>query len=129
MNRHLVSVYGTLRQGGEHAMTKLFPDSKFIGRANVSGRLYDLGEYPCLLADEASSPVVGEVYEIDDAILKKLDDYEAESNYRRRQVEATVGNHQMMCWIYEPEPEFYSLHTLIESGDWIEYAKTKSEMG
>lgn len=32
MAKHLVFVYGTLRQGGVRAMTDIFPDSKFIGR-------------------------------------------------------------------------------------------------
>jgi gamma-glutamylcyclotransferase (GGCT)/AIG2-like uncharacterized protein YtfP len=65
------------------------------------------------------------VYEVDDETLRKLDDFEASSNYLRKQVEISLGEHRRMCWTYEPDPEFYSLHTLITQGDWIEYAKTK----
>jgi gamma-glutamylcyclotransferase (GGCT)/AIG2-like uncharacterized protein YtfP len=127
MNKHLVFVYGTLRQGGVRAMPNIFPDSKFIGNANVSGSLYDLGAYPGLLLDESNSSVIGEVYEVDDEILNKLDDIEASSYYRRRQVEVSLDNHRMICWVYEPDSKFYPHRILITSGNWIEYAKTKTE--
>src|SRR4051812_34926181 len=126
MNKHLVFVYGTLRQGGLRAMPDIFPDSKFIGQANVSGRLYDLGPYPGLLLDKPNSSVIGEVYEIDDDILKKLDDFEASSNYWRKQMEVSLDNQKMICWAYEPDSQLYPRRILITSGDWIEYAKTKT---
>jgi gamma-glutamylcyclotransferase (GGCT)/AIG2-like uncharacterized protein YtfP len=127
MDKHLVFVYGTLRRGGVRAMPDIFPGAKFVGDAKVSGRLYDLGAYPGLLIDEAGASVVGEVYEIDDEILSKLDEIEASSYYVRRRVEVSVGDDKMTCWVYEPNPELYSLRALITSGDWIEYAKTKTE--
>lgn len=127
MNKHLVFVYGTLRSGGAGAMSIRFPNSKFIADAKVSGSLYDLGAYPGLLSNEPNSLVIGEVYEVDDEILNKLDDFEASSNYWRKQVEISLGTHSRLCWIYEPDPEFYSPRTLITSGDWIEYAKTKTD--
>jgi gamma-glutamylcyclotransferase (GGCT)/AIG2-like uncharacterized protein YtfP len=127
MNKHLVFVYGTLRQGGVRPMSEFFPGSKFIGQAKVRGSLYDLGAYPGLLLDESGSLVTGEAHEIDDEILHKLDDYEASSNYWRKQVEVSLDNHSTTCWVYEPKPEFHSLRTLITSGDWIEYARTKTD--
>lgn len=127
MTKHLVFVYGTLRRGAARAMSIRFPNSKFIADAAVKGSLYDLGAYPGLLLDEANSLVTGEVYEVDDEILKRLDDFEAASNYRRKQVEISLGSQPKVCWTYEPDPEFYSLRTLIASGDWIEYAKTKTD--
>ena len=127
MNKHLVFVYGTLRRGSARAMFVRFPGSKFIAEAKVSGSLYDLGAYPGLLLNESNSLVIGEVYEVDDEILNELDDFEAASNYRRKQVEISLGTLSRTCWIYEPDPEFYSLRTLISSGDWIEYAKTKTD--
>ena len=125
MSKHLVFVYGTLRRGSANAMSTRFRNSQFIAEAKVSGSLYDLGAYPGLLLNESNSSVVGEVYEVDDELLNKLDDFEASSNYRRKQVEIAVGTHRRMCWTYEPGPESYSFSTLIASGDWIEYARTK----
>jgi gamma-glutamylcyclotransferase (GGCT)/AIG2-like uncharacterized protein YtfP len=121
MCKHLVFVYGTLRQGGVRAMPGIFPDSKFIGKANVGGSLYDFGAYPGLLLDEANSSVVGE------EILNKLDDIESSSYYRRKQVEISLGERRAVCWVYEPDSELYPRRTLITSGDWIEYAGTKTD--
>lgn len=127
MNKHLVFVYGTLRRGGAGAMSIRFPSSQFIAEAKVSGSLYDLGPYPGLLLNASNSLVMGEVYEVDDEILNRLDDFEASSHYCRKQVELSPGTQSRMCWTYEPNPDFYSLHTLIASGDWLEYVKTKRD--
>jgi gamma-glutamylcyclotransferase (GGCT)/AIG2-like uncharacterized protein YtfP len=127
MNKHLVFVYGTLRRGGGRAMPVRFPGSKFIADAEVSGRLYDLGAYPGLVVGESDSPVVGEVYEVDEEVLNELDEFEASSRYRRKRVEIALGAERRTCWTYEPDPEFYSLRTLITSGDWVEYARTKTD--
>jgi gamma-glutamylcyclotransferase (GGCT)/AIG2-like uncharacterized protein YtfP len=127
MNKQLVFVYGTLRRGGTRAMPTIFPDSTFVEEAKVHGRLYDFGEYPGLQLEESNSLVVGEVYEIDDEILKHLDDIEAESHYLRKQLELSLGDRRMMSWVYVFDPQFYSRLALIESGDWIEYAKTKTD--
>jgi len=107
-------------------MSIRFPNSKFVAEATVSGSLYDLGAYPGLLLDEAKAPVIGEVYEVDDETLKKLDEFEASSNYDRKQVEISFGGDSRTGSTYEPNPDFYSLNKLITSGDWIEYARTKT---
>jgi gamma-glutamylcyclotransferase (GGCT)/AIG2-like uncharacterized protein YtfP len=110
-------------------MSIRFPNSKFVADAKVSGSLYDLGAYPGLLLNESNSLVIGEVYEIDDEILNELDDIEASSYYWRKQVEISLGTHRRISWIYVPEydPESDSHRTLITLGDWIEYAKTKTD--
>ena len=131
MDKHLVFVYGTLRRGGPGAMSDRFPDANFIADAKVSGSLYDLGAYPGLLLNESDSPVIGEVYEVDDETLNKLDDFEASSDYRRKQVEISLGSGESVGWVYVPEyaPESYSQRTLITSGDWIEYARMRASGG
>ncbi|HEX8071459.1 MAG TPA: gamma-glutamylcyclotransferase family protein [Pyrinomonadaceae bacterium] len=126
-NKHLVFVYGTLRRGGVRALPGLFPGAKFVGAARVSGRLYDLGAYPALLLEDSDSSVVGEVYEVDDEILHGLDEYEATADYRRQQVEVSLGQRAQTCWVYAPDPESYPRRGLIKSGDWIEHARTKTE--
>jgi gamma-glutamylcyclotransferase (GGCT)/AIG2-like uncharacterized protein YtfP len=127
MNKHLVFVYGTLRRGGVRAMPEILPDAEFIGRAGVRGSIYDLGAYPGLLLDESNSLVTGEVYEVDDEILHKLDEIEASSSYGRKQVEVSLGDRKMTCWIYAPDAKSYPHRPLIALGDWIEYAKTKTD--
>ena len=127
MGKHLVFVYGSLRGGSPRSMSLRFPESKFIAHAKVNGSLYDLGPYPGLVLKESNSLVVGEVYEVDDELLQQLDEFESSSNYLRKQVEIRLGDQQRLCWTYEPDPQFYSLRTLITSGDWLEYAKTKMD--
>src|ERR1700750_1792207 len=127
MSKHLVFVYGTLREGGVRAMPVIFPGARFVGRASVGGSLYDFGPYPGLLLDEASAAVVGEVYEVCEEVLSKLDDIESSSYYKRKRVDVSLGGERIECWVYEPDAELFPRRTLISSGDWIEYAKTKTD--
>ena len=127
MNKHLVFVYGTLRRDSVGAMSTRFPDSRFVAEAKVNGSLYDLGAYPGLLLDDSNSLVIGEVYEVDNETLSKLDDFESSSHYWRKQVKIPLGTQSKKCWIYAPNPEAFSGRTPIISGDWIEYARTKTD--
>ena len=70
--------------------------ARFVGAAQVSGRLVDLGRYPGLLQGEGQ--VTGEVYEVDDAHLARLDGVEgvvpgdrAASQYWREEVTVLSG--------------------------------------
>src|SRR6185503_9965282 len=105
MNKQLVFVYGTLRRGNAGSMSVRFPNAKFIGDAKVTGSLYDLGAYPGLLLDDSKSLVVGEVYEVDEAVLNELDEFEATSNYQRRETDVSLVTHKTKCWTYEPDPK------------------------
>lgn len=127
MTKHLVFVYGTLRSGSVRAMSIRFPNAKFIAAAKVSGRLYDLSPYPGLMLSESNSSVIGEVYEVDEETLSELDEFEASSDYWRKQVEISVNGDSRTGWTYAPTPESCFLRTLITSGDWIEYARTKTD--
>lgn len=84
--RTLLFVYGTLKQGGgNHAVLS---DQSFVGEARtVAGfRLFDLGEYPGMIADPNSAVrVTGEVWSVSDEALTRLDAFEGvpEGLYRR----------------------------------------------
>jgi gamma-glutamylcyclotransferase (GGCT)/AIG2-like uncharacterized protein YtfP len=129
MGEHLVFVYGTLRRGGVRAMPDLFPAARFVGPGTVKGSLYDLGEYPGLSLDESGSTVTGEVYEVDDEILRQLDEIEATTFYSRRQVEVSLERRGAACWVYVYDADSYPSRTLIASGDWIEYARLSAGRG
>jgi gamma-glutamylcyclotransferase (GGCT)/AIG2-like uncharacterized protein YtfP len=118
-------VYGKLRSGGALGMDRHFPGSKSAGDATVNGRLYDLGDYPGLVLDDAGSPTRGEVYEIDEETLRKLDEVEAAADYYRKLTEATLSNQKRTCWIYLPDPERCAGREIISSGDWIEHSTPK----
>lgn len=126
MSKHLVFVYGTLRRGGLRSMPELFPGSKFVGDARAGGSLYDLGPHPFLLLEESGSSVVGEVYEVDGELLKRLDDVESSADYLRRQTEVSLGDRTATCWTYTPDADSFPDGVLIKSGDWVEYARAKT---
>jgi|SRR5687767_1519436 len=127
MSRHLVFVYGSLRRGNAGAMSVRFPEATYVAEGKVRGSLYDLGEYPGLVLDGESSFVTGELYEVDEETLYRLDKFELTSDYSRRQVEVERGSERMDCWIYVPErdTEFFIDCELIESGDWIAHVRSR----
>ena len=129
MNKHLVFVYGSLRRGNAAAMAVRFPDATFVGTGKVRGCLYDLGAYPALRLNESDTLVTGEIYEINGDTLSKLDQFELTSDYVRREVKVEDGTAISRCWIYIParDAKFSSDLPLIESGDWIEYLKSRHE--
>lgn len=126
MSKHLIFIYGSLRQGCERSMSMRFPDSRFMGNATVNGSLFDLGSYPGLVSNESHSSVIGEVYAVDDGLLNELDEFEKSSNYLRKQTKVSMGGAREICWVYEPDPEYYSFSKLITNGDWVKYARAKA---
>lgn len=127
MGLHFVFVYGSLRRGNAGAMPVRFPEATYVSEGRVRGSLYDLGEYPGLVLDGEASFVTGEVYEVDDDTLNRLDKFELTSDYSRRQVEVEHGLERTDCWIYvsERDGEFFSDCELIATGDWLEHVRSR----
>jgi len=82
-------VYGTLKRGGSnHAQ---LAGQKFLGEAHTMPgyTLYSLGDYPGMVCQPADRHgVSGEIWEIDAAVLARLDEFEGvpEGLYRREAV-------------------------------------------
>lgn len=117
----LLFVYGTLRKGGENQVTRLYPNSSFVGNASVKGKLFDMGGYPAILLNEEGYRIVGEVYDIDDETLAKLDAFELDAGYDRTPIETLVNDEPVSCWIYGPPAELSAGKPEVVSGDWIAY--------
>jgi gamma-glutamylcyclotransferase (GGCT)/AIG2-like uncharacterized protein YtfP len=135
MSEHLVFVYGTLREGGVRAMSLVAPNCTDLGRADLHGRLFDLGAFPGLQLDSSAGLVHGELYQVDDATLSVLDDIEqyfpdreAESYYVRISVTVSHNGAITPCWTYEVNPRYFDLNTEVESGDWISYFAAKVDV-
>lgn len=75
----LVFVYGTLKRGGSNH--RQMDGAKFVAPAHTPAgwTLYDLGEYPGLVAEAGAPGVSGELWEVDDARLAALDRFEGVS--------------------------------------------------
>ncbi len=109
----LLFVYGTLMQGLENAYFLKSPERvEYLGTARVAGRLYDVGEFPALIAEESSqvdSWVTGELYRMHDpeSLLATLDvvegvndRYPERSLFVRRCIEAKYGEQRLRVWAY-----------------------------
>ncbi|WP_293748978.1 gamma-glutamylcyclotransferase [Limnohabitans sp. Rim8] len=91
---HALFIYGTLMPGLRLEAELL--GARFVGPAHIAGRLIDVGHYPGLL--QGDGPVTGEVYEVDDAHLTRLDGVEGvvpgdrdASQYWREEVTVLSG--------------------------------------
>ncbi len=66
-----VFVYGTLLKGMSRAHVLEY--ALFLGHASIPGQLYDLGAYPAVRDAEGEGVVYGELYEVNETTLNRLD--------------------------------------------------------
>ena len=85
MNNITIFVYGTLKKG--YRNHRLLEGSNFIGEGRISGYdIYDLGSFPGIIG--GTGEVLGELYEINQETLKRVDRLESEGYlYSRLPVE------------------------------------------
>ncbi|WP_249226665.1 gamma-glutamylcyclotransferase family protein [Alicyclobacillus mengziensis] len=119
----LVYVYGSLLRGElNHG---LLASSKLVSaKARTRGKLYDTGNgYPAMVVD-SNTWTVGQVYEVDMATLKQLDDLEdyhgpyENNDYDRisQDVETEHGTIEAVMYVYREE-QTEGLKAVL-SGDW-----------
>lgn len=79
MSRYIF-IYGTLLpETTPDGVADAVESLRFVGKARVRGRLYDLGEYPGAVLDASSRrEIIGRVFALpeDEEVLKALDVYE-----------------------------------------------------
>ncbi len=120
-----VFIYGTLLQGLERS--DALASSRCLGPALTGAALYDLGSFPGI--KDGDAPVVGELSEVDEAVLERLDriegyfpDSPATSLYTRRTVPAWCfadGTYlEALAYLYAPPVDG---GTLIAHGDYRRY--------
>jgi gamma-glutamylcyclotransferase (GGCT)/AIG2-like uncharacterized protein YtfP len=116
----LLFAYGTLREGETHH--DALAGATSLSEAVVpNARLVDLGPYPALVEGgptKAASEytVVGELYEVDEAILARVDVVkEHPALFQRRLVELTDGR---QAHAYFMQAEQVRGRRRIASGDW-----------
>lgn len=105
-------VYGTLRNGAAHRMSRLLAGrARFVDRAVWQGRLYLVRDYPgAVPSDDPLDIVHGEVYRLTEPqrLLAELDRYEgcsaafpAAAEYeRRRDTVCLAAGGRLAVWIY-----------------------------
>ncbi len=93
-------VYGSLKRGlpAHH----LLAGQRFVATARTPPlyRLYDSGPYPCLVADpERGVAIHGEIWEVDEAALSRLDRYEGVPDLFVRQA-IRLADFTSPVWVY-----------------------------
>jgi len=121
--KHKVFVYGTLRKGLEnHSQLE---NAKFLGLAKTKEK-YKLtaSSIPFVSKSEKISHIIGEVYEVDDRLLEKLDIFEDHPDwYKREKIKVILENgKEIDAWIYFNE--ITEEKELIQSGDYKEFVNT-----
>lgn len=128
-----VFVYGTLRAGeindinlaaDRHAIAR----PRHLGVTTLAGRLFDFGTYPGMVAQTgetvAETAVIGDVYEIDDALVAVLDEIEqvypgVDGLFVSREVHVEVAGERVACLYYPVTPAAAADKPEIAGGDWI----------
>lgn len=127
----LLFVYGTLLTDFKHPEgEKLRATARLIGAGSVSGKLYDIGEYPGLvIGKEEGIAVLGEVYDLTGCTdhWVNLDAYEGIEDsdtpeYTREKVLVTTTTATLTCWTYIYQGSVQELK-LIKGGDYLRYLK------
>lgn len=130
-----VFVYGTLRAGEVNdirvaARRNGIAPLRLIGTASLRGRLFDFGDYPGMVVDAAAGPVVGEVYEIDDALVAVLDEIEevypgVEGLFLARETGVELGGARVHCRFYPVARESATGLAQITGGDWVAHRRSR----
>lgn len=113
---HLVFVYGTLLRGeSNHAVW--LSGAHFVDDDRTAScfTLYSFGEYPALVHGGRQS-VLGEVYEVSDAQLARLDELEEFPGYYER--DRVVLESGREAWVYTLGEDLLEGATVIISGSW-----------
>ena len=100
-----IFVYGTLQRGQRNH--KVLLRQQFLGAAQTLPRyrLYNCGRYPGLVDDpENGISIQGEVWEVSDDVLNKMDEYEGVPTlYSRRQVLLQNWHSPVQAYFYKQD--------------------------
>ena len=110
----LVAVYGSLREGfGNHS---LLEGATKLSKESITGEytMLDLGAFPGVIL-EGNTPLVVEVYQVDEPTFNRLDMLEGyPSFYNRKKISTSAGE----AWIYFLEGREGWSNSYVKSGDW-----------
>lgn len=126
----VVAVYGSLRKGMGN--NRLLANQTFLTQTRTAEKyaMYSLGGFPKISLEGAKvSPIVVELYEVDEAGLARLDQLEGyrgegmNNFYDRSAVQCEDGN---LALIYHIERDGQRPADLVPDGDWVEFIKARS---
>ncbi|MFA7691325.1 MAG: gamma-glutamylcyclotransferase [Candidatus Hydrogenedentes bacterium] len=117
---HKVFVYGTLKRG-QRAELSQWGNAAFIGDGETQDKytMYD-GGFPTVSMDTPTGTIKGEVWEIDDEVLRHIDRYEGVGVlFDRFRVKVLIDGEVMECFMYAAhDREYLDGLQVLESGCW-----------
>lgn len=116
MNRHLVFVYGNLRQGGPDDY--ILAECELIGPHTTEPRytMFRLGDFPAVVA-RGETAIVGEIYRVGDDVFGLLDELQCYPQVFSRQ---TVHTSSGPAWIYLYN-RLVGTGSAVGHGDWLRH--------
>lgn len=95
-----VLVYGSLMKG--YWNHPLIADQKCIGTGILKGyEMYHVHSFPGIIKGNISDFIVGEVYEVPEDVLKRLDRLESEGElYIRKLEKVSINNEEIEAYVY-----------------------------
>jgi len=125
--KHLVAVYGTLREGlHNHHLIK---DAERILTQRIQGFvMHSMGQFPAVRYGSEDSFITVEIYHINDSELKRCDALEGHPDWYERTVIGSldIGDGEQALEMYVMPEESVRGKLIIQSGDWVHHC-TKGE--
>jgi gamma-glutamylaminecyclotransferase len=117
-----IFVYGSLLSGERNH--RVLEGARLIGEARTapSFSLHDLGSYPAMVAD-GTYAIVGELYEVDEPTLARLDTFEGHPSYYERCTIRLENGGTAETYLLPRDQAGRA--PLIASGDWRQRQKEK----
>ena len=113
----LLFAYGTLLRGeSNHHYLK---SAKFLGAAATTARftLYDFGDYPAIV-EGGAHPIAGELYEVDEATLARVDELEEVPGYYERREVMLEDGRRAITYVLPPRLAEKDGGKPLAHGDW-----------
>lgn len=92
--------------------------------------MHDFGRFPGLVLREDGIPIIGEVYEVEDALLPVLDEIEQifpddDSLFVGAPIEIDVGGKTLSCVFYPVSMSKTMDVPQIPCGDWVDHRRSR----
>jgi gamma-glutamylcyclotransferase (GGCT)/AIG2-like uncharacterized protein YtfP len=130
-----VFVYGTLRAGEVNDLNAAaqrhgIAAPTLLGTGTVAGRLYDFGTYPGLVLAASGGPVVGDLYDVPEALVPVLDEIEEvypgqATLFVREERDVLHHGQPVTCLLYPVAESAVAALPRIEGGDWVAYRRAR----